>query len=163
MEKSIDYEKSITAAPEAAPDFVTLKLKIPNFPSFDKSPQHYIDRYNSESDYKHWFDSQFPDISIYNILGYEDPVSVPNWIKNNAGWWAENKINDDSFVQGIQFLLENNIILISDISSPDNMSDDGIPSWVRNNAQWWSQDLISENEFITSLKFLIQEGIIIVR
>lgn len=57
MEKSIDYEKSITAAPEAAPeaapDFATLKLKIPNFPSFDKSPQHYIDRYNSESDYKH--------------------------------------------------------------------------------------------------------------
>jgi len=142
--------------------FATLKLKIPNFPSLDKSPQFYIDRYNNEPNYKPWFDSQFPDTSIYNILGYEDPVSIPDWIRNNAEWWAAGAITDSTFVTGIEFLLENNIIMISNISPSGNISGDEIPDWIRNNAHWWSQDLISEDEFVNSLKFLIQEGIIVI-
>ncbi len=134
---------------------------LTNFPSLDKSPQYYIDRYNTESDYKSWFDSQFPGTSIYNILGYEDPVSVPDWIRNNAEWWASGTITDSTFVTGIEFMLENNIIMISNIPSGDTSSDE-IPDWIRNNAHWWSQDLISEVEFVNSLKFLIQEGIIII-
>jgi len=55
-------------------------------------------------------------------------------------------------------MLENNIIMISNIST--ETSDNEIPSWVRNNALWWSQDLVSEYEFVNSLKFLIQDGII---
>ena len=35
---------------------------------------------------------------------------IPNWIKSNAGWWADGKIDDDSFVQGIQFLVKEGII-----------------------------------------------------
>ncbi len=58
-------------------------------------------------------------------------------------------------------MLENNIIMISNIPSGD-ASGDEIPTWVRNNAHWWSQDLISEYEFVNSLKFLIQEGIIVI-
>jgi len=143
-------------------DVVGYKLtSLTNFPSLDKSPQYYIDRYNTESDYKSWFDSQFPDISIYNILGYEDPISVPDWIRNNAEWWASGAITDSTFVTGIEFMLENNIIMISNIPSGD-VSGDEIPDWIRNNAHWWSQNLISEYEFVNSLKFLIQEGIIII-
>lgn len=96
MEESIEYEV-ISAVNEPTPEpspesgpipetalFPTLKFKIPNFPSLDKSPQYYIDRYNNESIYKSWFDSQFPNDSIYNVLGYANPVSVPDWIRNNA-------------------------------------------------------------------------------
>ena len=32
--------------------------------------------------------------------------SLPQWLKNNAGWWAKGEIDDDSFVQGIQFLIK---------------------------------------------------------
>ncbi|MEK0330454.1 MAG: hypothetical protein QQN62_02060 [Nitrosopumilus sp.] len=143
-------------------DVVGYKLtSLGGFPSLDKSPQSYIDRYNTETEYKSWFDSQFPEISIYNILGYEDPVSVPDWIRNNAEWWASGAISDSTFVTGIEFMLENNIIMISNIHSGD-VSDGEIPDWIRNNAHWWSQDLISEYEFVNSLKFLIQEGIIII-
>jgi len=134
---------------------------IDGFPSFDKSPQFYIDRYNNEPNYTSWFDSQFQNTSIYNILGYDDPVSMPNWIRNNAEWWATGKISDSTFVTGIEFMLENNIIMISNIPS-GNVSEDGIPVWIRNNANWWSQDLISEEEFVNSLKFLIQERIIVI-
>ena len=38
---------------------------------------------------------------------------IPTWIKTNAGWWAEGSIDDDSFVRGIQFLIEEGIMTIS--------------------------------------------------
>ena len=37
---------------------------------------------------------------------------IPSWIKNNAGWWADGSIDDDSFVQGIQFLIKEGILRI---------------------------------------------------
>jgi len=144
-------------------DVVGYKLThVDNFPSLEKSPQYYIDRYNNEQSYKIWFDSQFPRDSIYNILGYGDPVSVPDWIRNNAEWWAIGEITDSDFISGIEFMLENNIIMISNISSSGDVSTEEIPIWVRNNAHWWSQNLISEDEFVNSLKFLIQEKVIII-
>ena len=45
------------------------------------------------------------------IVGEQKPV-VPEWIKNNAGWWAEGAIDDDAFVQGIQFLITNGILSV---------------------------------------------------
>ena len=38
---------------------------------------------------------------------------IPSWIKNNAGWWADGSIDDNSFVQGIQFLIKEGIMRIS--------------------------------------------------
>jgi len=38
---------------------------------------------------------------------------VPDWIKNNAGWWAEGQIDDNSFVQGIEYLVKVGIIQVS--------------------------------------------------
>ena len=40
-------------------------------------------------------------------------AEVPSWVKNNAGWWAEGTIDDDSFVQGIQFLIKEGIMSIT--------------------------------------------------
>ena len=182
MEKAIEYKEFSDEASSSSPEpevpassspepeaiiisdhvsnFITLKFEIPNFPALDKPPQYYIDRYNNEQSYKNWFDSQFPNDSIYNILGYKNPVSVPDWIRNNAEWWAIGEINDSTFVSGIEFMLKNDIIRISNISPSENISEEEIPSWIRNSAHWWSQDLISEEEFVNSLKFLIQQGVI---
>ena len=35
---------------------------------------------------------------------------IPTWIKKNAGWWADGSIDDNSFIQGIQFLVKEGII-----------------------------------------------------
>ena len=32
--------------------------------------------------------------------------SVPEWVKNNAGWWSEGQIDDTAFLQGIQYLIK---------------------------------------------------------
>ena len=38
---------------------------------------------------------------------------VPDWVKTSVGWWADGTIDDDSFVQGIQFLIREGIMSIS--------------------------------------------------
>ena len=40
-------------------------------------------------------------------------TSIPDWIKNNAGWWADGQIDDSSFVSGLQWLISNGIMTIS--------------------------------------------------
>jgi len=42
---------------------------------------------------------------------------VPDWIKSNAGWWADGTVDDATFLNGIKFLVENDII---DVSSESN-------------------------------------------
>jgi hypothetical protein len=38
-----------------------------------KDPQYYIDRYNNEATYKKWFDENFPDYTIFEAVGVEEP------------------------------------------------------------------------------------------
>ena len=40
-------------------------------------------------------------------------TSIPDWIKNNAGWWADGQIDDSSFISGLQWLISNGIMKIS--------------------------------------------------
>jgi len=42
----------------------------------------------------------------------QEPTNVPSWIKNTAGWWAEDKISEVEFVNAIQYLIKNGIIII---------------------------------------------------
>ena len=39
-------------------------------------------------------------------------ATIPDWIKNNAGWWADGQIDDNSFVSGIQYLIKVGIIIV---------------------------------------------------
>ena len=83
---------------------------------------------------------------------------VPVWIKNNAGWWSNGDIDDDSFIQGIQFLIKEKILEI--IESPSSEKSDEIPQWVKNNAGWWAEGQISESDFLSGISYLVQTGII---
>jgi hypothetical protein len=57
-------------------------------------------------------------ISITSIGVFAQSNSnVPEWIKNNAGWWAEGTLDDDSFLNGIKYLIENDIIQIETTES----------------------------------------------
>ena len=83
---------------------------------------------------------------------------IPNWIRNNAGWWSQEKISDEDFISGIEFLVERELIQIP--ITEQESSDSEIPNWIRNNAGWWSQNLISDEDFISGLQYLIKRGII---
>jgi len=84
---------------------------------------------------------------------------IPDWIKNNAGWWAEGAIDDDSFVQGIQFLIKEGIMQIPPTSQGSGSGTNEIPSWIKNNAGWWAEGAIDDDSFVQGIQFLIKEGI----
>jgi hypothetical protein len=94
-----------------------------------------------------------------DFLKMMEEKTIPSWIKNNAGWWADNKINDNDFISGIEYLIENKIIKVSTYVNKEN-STDVIPSWIKNNAGWWSSGKISDNDFLTGIEYLTGNGII---
>ena len=88
----------------------------------------------------------------------ETPQKIPEWIKNNAGWWADGAIDDNSFVQGIQFLIKEGIMQIPPIEQGTGTSNE-IPTWIKQNAGWWADGAIDDNSFVQGIQFLIKEGI----
>ena len=82
---------------------------------------------------------------------------VPDWVKNNAGWWVSHFISDNEFVDALEFLIKEGIIQVDAVADEKS---DNIPDWVRNTAGWWAADQISETEFLNAIKFLIESGII---
>ena len=86
--------------------------------------------------------------------------NVPEWVKNTAGWWAEDVISETEFVNAIEFLVKENIIQVN-VSQASETSQN-VPEWVKNTAGWWAEDVISETEFVNAIAYLIKHGIIIV-
>ena len=83
---------------------------------------------------------------------------VPDWVKNNAGWWADALISDSEFVNAIEFLIKEGMIQV-DAKAVSEKSD-SIPEWIKNTAGWWAANQISEIEFLNAIEFLIETGII---
>jgi len=59
-----------------------------------------------------------PEVFTLNI-----PQSIPTWIKNTAGWWATDKIPDEEFLKGINFLIDNGLLII-DIPDLNKISEE---------------------------------------
>jgi hypothetical protein len=39
-------------------------------------------------------------------------ATVPDWVKNTAGWWAEGQISENEFVNAIEHLIKTGTIII---------------------------------------------------
>ena len=96
---------------------------------------------------------------VIDRISSQNEISIPDWIRNNALWWSQEQIDDDTFIQGIEYLIKNNIIIIPQTQQETSESSD-IPSWIRNNAAWWADGQIDDKTFVQGLEFLIQKGII---
>jgi hypothetical protein len=106
------------------------------------------------------------DLAKTSIPVVVDPVTnqnnetiIPEWIRNNAEWWAAEQIDDNTFIQGIEYLIKNNIIVIPKTNQSDSDTKE-IPSWIKNNAGWWAEGSIDDGTFVQGLQFLIQKGIL---
>lgn len=86
-------------------------------------------------------------------------VVIPSWIRSVASFWCDDEIDDNSFIEAIQYLVTNNVIVVSATVSSSSDAQE-IPSWIKSNACWWSQELISDKEFTSGLQYLIEHGII---
>ena len=102
----------------------------------------------------------FKDILLESDSTHAKRSVLPSWIKNNAIWWSENTIDDKSFIQGIQFLIKEDIIKISKSITPTEQGSSKIPNWIKTNAQWWGQERISDSDFLKGIEFLVSQNII---
>ena len=89
-----------------------------------------------------------------------DETSIPAWIKNNADWWASDQIPDLAFLQGIQFLIKEGIIVIPPIETSESSGSQEVPGWIKNNAGWWADGVIDDNTFVSGIQYLVKVGII---
>ena len=88
--------------------------------------------------------------------------TVPDWVKNTAGWWASEQIPDSAFLQGIQYLIKEGIMIVEIPTEIDSEAAEEVPGWVKNTAGWWAEDKIHDTTFVSGIKYLIGKGIIVV-
>ena len=111
-------------------------------------------------------DDQEMEIFGTDVLAAPRPpgsnVEIPTWIKNIAGWWAENKVDDSNFIGGIQYMINVGIIVIPDLPYTTGQGTENVPPWAKNNAGWWADGQITDDDFVKGIQYLVENGIIVV-
>jgi hypothetical protein len=97
----------------------------------------------------------------FSVIVNPAQISIPSWVKNVAEFWCQDKIDDASFVEGIQYLIDSGIIVIPATSERFGETRE-VPQWVKNNACWWSDGSITDEDFAGGIEYLVREGIIAV-
>ncbi len=93
-------------------------------------------------------------------INLDSTTIIPQWIKNNAGWWANGQIDDTSFVQGIQYLIQKEIMKIPRTANVPDAENKEIPQWIKNNAGWWANGQITDSDFVSGIEYLVSHKII---
>jgi len=103
---------------------------------------------------------------VVKISGFEKGLppelpKVPQWIKQNANWWATDQISDSEFLESIDFLFEKGIVFVpgKGVNAETNWS---VPTWYKTIAEWWSDDKISDDEFLLAIENLVAREIIVI-
>ncbi|EPA06850.1 HYR domain-containing protein [Candidatus Nitrosarchaeum limnium] len=94
----------------------------------------------------------------FTVTVQSPKTEIPSWVKNIASFWCDGKIDDPSFIEGVQYLITNKIIIVPVISSDGSSSE--IPSWIKNNACWWAKNQITDGDFAKGIEFLVKNGIV---
>ncbi|NIM25912.1 MAG: peptidase [Nitrosopumilaceae archaeon] len=102
-------------------------------------------------------------IAAILLLGSVAPFAfaeqVPEWVKNNAGWWADGTISESEFLQAIEFLINEGIIDVPPTQVSSEKSQ-GVPEWVKNNAGWWANGDIDNDSFLQGIQYMVRTGLI---
>jgi hypothetical protein len=86
-------------------------------------------------------------------------IIIPTWVKNVAQFWCNDEIQDSSFIESIQYLIDNDVIVI-DVKTSSTETSEVMPNWIKNNACWWSSDAISDDDFAKGIEYLVNSRII---
>ena len=93
-------------------------------------------------------------------LTAEPVTAIPGWIKTHAGWWAGGQINDSAYLLGIQYLIEEGIMVIPSTEMSESSGSQEVPVWIKNNAGWWASGQIDDITYVSGIQYLVKVGII---
>jgi len=90
---------------------------------------------------------------------------IPDWVRNNVKGYGYGQLDNNEqletyFLLGLEYLVENGVLMISDLPEETKNQEYKIPDWVKNNALWWSENKISDEEFLNGMQYLIENQII---
>jgi len=170
----LEFYKALEINPNSVLALNGMGLGFGNFGEYSEAETYFKKSLKIDPDNKvtqNYLESLEKLKKTYSLNVFENPTkkpdflqkveesTIPFWIKNNAGWWSDNKISNDEFISGIDYLVKNKIINISSQNINENSSD-VLPSWIKNNAGWWSAGQISDEAFLSGIKYLIENSII---
>jgi len=69
------------------------------------------------------------------------------------------QINDSAYLLGIQYLIEEGIMVIPSTEMSES-SGSQVPVWIKNNAGWWASGQIDDITYVSGIQYLIKVGII---
>ncbi len=105
--------------------------------------------------------SGISDVTEFEIIDSGNVV-IPLWIREFAKYWYNDEITDVEFSNGIGFLIEKGIIVITENQNQETSDEVKIPQWVKATTGWWIDRQISDVEFAKGIEFLIEKGIIVI-
>lgn len=85
-------------------------------------------------------------------------VEVPSWIQTTAGFWVDGFSSDGEFVNAIEFLIKEGVIVIPPTASGGETAAE-IPSWIKTTTGYWVDGFTSDKEFVTAIQWLIENDI----
>ena len=86
-------------------------------------------------------------------------LSLPGWIKSNAGWWISGQTTDQVLFDALEYMQAKGFIGNYEFS---NFSQPHIPNWLLDVVTWWIDEKISDEEFLKTIDYLLKQGIIII-
>ena len=170
----IEFYKALEINPNSVLALNGMGLGFGNFGEYSEAERYFKKSLEIDADNQvtqNYLISLEKLVQKYSLDVFENPTkkpaflqaleerTIPYWIKNNAGWWSDDKISDNDFIAGIEYLIKNKIINLSSQNINENSSG-VIPTWIKNNAGWWSAGKISDGDFLSGLKYLIENSII---
>ena len=94
---------------------------------------------------------------------------IPSWVENNVKWWNMGKIDDKSFVSGIQFLIETEIIAIPatlqddaarTVHFSDSYSAKEAINMIKHSGDLWINGKMNDIGFISAIDYLTTQGLV---
>ena len=118
---------------------------------------------------KQTVDSAKISVLGYGKLGVLDGAEIirvsptmPEWIRTSVSYWVNGGVSDSTFVNCMQYIIENGIIYVPPVPSwQDPVSD--IPDRIRTDLSHWANGDVPDSMFISRMQFLIQNNIIHIR
>ncbi|WP_255458217.1 hypothetical protein [Nitrosarchaeum sp. AC2] len=136
------------------------KISISDFPDPTLSPNHYINLYNTDSDFKKLFDTSFPEYRIQEVVGYE-LTDIPGFPDYNLSpqYYVDRYSNEPRFRVWFDSQFPDKTIY--DIVGMSEKTRPAMPSWIKQYVQLWSTGEITDSQFTSGITELIQKKILI--
>ena len=110
---------------------------------------------------------------------------IPDWYRNNARWWENATLSDNTFLRGLEYGIEQGIITLpttiaspvyrqildwlDELSAPTQTQNGAandspspqVPAWYLTHVKRWAAGEFSDEEFLASVKHLIDLGLVV--